>query len=217
MDWKKFSTMDSTYNDLLSVTHDNRRMDSKPADSSAMWHTKKQPVNKRLGLLPSAFPPRRASTHLTNFLTEFSDWSQRSEIQVFDDHLPLFRSGLFPDVPGCLVGTLKVSTGHDDPCLELQQLAGKSPPYAAVSPGDDDRLSAHGVSGIPEQLSRSLLREQTTQKKQHPAADNSGYQHRGGHESRDRWQALKIAQQCRVGPSYNTDPEKLISTKKRKL
>ncbi|KAA8583052.1 hypothetical protein FQN60_015598, partial [Etheostoma spectabile] len=110
----------------------------------------------------------------------------RSEVQVFDDHLPLLWSRLFLDVLGCLLGAPLVPAGHDDPGMELQQLPGQGLPYPAVSPGHDDCLSSHSVARIPEQLLGFLPGEQPTHEEQYPAADNSGYYHRNGHESRIR-------------------------------
>lgn len=134
---------------------------------------------------PTLAFPCIVSTDLIYFLAKFSDRSKRSEVQVFDDHLSLLWSRLFLDVPGCLLGAPLVPAGHDDPRLELQQLPGQGLPYPAVSPGHNDRLSSHGVGGIPEQY-YSFLREKTTHKQQYATADNSGNDHRSVHESGDR-------------------------------
>lgn len=93
---------------------------------------------------------------------------------MFDDHLPLLRSRLLLDVPGCLLGASHVPTGHNDPGTELQQLPGQGLPYPAVGPGHDDRLSSHGVGGILEQLRNFLPGEQAAHQEQHPTADYSG-------------------------------------------
>ena len=128
------------------------------------------------------------STHLRNLLTKPPDWPKRSEVQVFDDHLPLLRSSRPPDVPGRLLRAPPVPAAHYDPGLELQQLRGQGPPDPAVSPGHDDRLPPHRAGRIPEQLAGFFHGKQAAHEDEDPSADNSGDQHRGGHGSGDRRQ-----------------------------
>lgn len=109
---------------------------------------------------------------------------------MLDDHLPLLRPGLFPEVLGRLFGAPPVPTGHDDPGAELQQLPGQGLPYAAVGPGHDDRLPPHGVGWVAQELRGFLSWEQTAHEQQDTSADNSGYEHRGGHGGTGRWAAL---------------------------
>lgn len=167
-----------------------------PVTSEAKLHSNslhKQTVHSAGGHSVANFP---MLTYLINFLAKLPDGPQRSEVQVFDDHLPLLRPRLLLDVPGCLLGALPVPTGHDDPGTELQQLPGQGLPNPAVSPGHDDRLSSHGVGWIPEQLHSFLPREQPAHKEQHPAADYSGYEHRSGHERGDRRQVTEDGLCC---------------------